>query len=179
MSGKFPSLGDFDIPTELIDLHEWVADAFIDDEFGHACQLVYPQQDSQCPNCIRDPKTKQSSGIYNGTGPFPFEPHTVCPYCGGAGREVDNPTDPIRLRIYWDRKSWIDIGVQFDVADSVAMTIGYMVDLPKVEKAEYIILEKPVEGIRRWAVERLGEAVPWGFHHDRYFLQYVRRLRGG
>ena len=112
MSGKFPGLGDFDIPTEIIDLHEWVADAFIDDEFGHDCSLIYPQQDSQCINCVRDPKTQQSSNIYNGTGPIPFENHTICPRCGGAGKEVDNPKEPIRLRIYWDRKSWIDIGVQ-------------------------------------------------------------------
>jgi hypothetical protein len=178
MAGKFPSLGDFDIPTEIIDLHEWVADAFIDDEFGHPCTLIYPHQDTECPNCIRDPRTKRSSGIYKTGGPTPFPNHTTCPYCGGEALATE-VTEPIRLRVYWQPKDWIDIGIKIDNPDQTAMTIGYMVDLPKVEKAQCILLEKKMATVRKYKCKRKGEAAPWGFHHDRYFIQYMERTGGG
>jgi hypothetical protein len=51
MSGKFPSLGEFNIPSDVFDIHEWVVDEFIDGELGSECLLIYPDKYTECPNC--------------------------------------------------------------------------------------------------------------------------------
>lgn len=168
----------FSIPAELFSLHEEIADYFIDGEIGETAQLIYPSKKTECDNCKIDPVTGQSSNIYKTGGPIPFTNHTLCPRCNGEGRLNLPNSDNINLRVYWDAKSWIDVGIDFNIADSVAMTIGYMSDLHKLEKAQQIVLENTLSGIRRYSCERLGEAVPWGFRR-RYFLQYLKRFGGG
>jgi hypothetical protein len=179
MANVFPSRGDFLLPSELIDEHEWMADFLLDGETGHTCTLYYPSKPTECDNCLIDPSTGRSSHIYKVGGPIPFQNYTVCPRCGGSGRNVLPQTEEISLRVYWNSKDWIDVGPKFDVADGVAMTIGYMTDLPAMEKAEKILLNTDVQEMRRWLCERMGEAVPHGFRQKRYFIQYVKRIGGG
>ena len=59
------------------------------------------------------------------------------------------------------------------------MIIGFMRDLPKIEKADRILLNKDTEVFRKWVCERSGEAIPWGLAQDRYFAQMLRRVGGG
>lgn len=170
---------DFSIASDLLDTHESMSDAIIDD-LGQDCALIYPASIVECDNCILDPSTGRSSGIYKTGGPVPFPNYTVCPRCGGEGREKIEETESITLRVYWEPKSWIKLGgVDFAQPDGLAMTIGYMTALPKIERAERILLNSDVQHMRRWTCEREGEAAPWGFRQNRYFVQYVRRIRGG
>jgi len=178
MADKIPSLGNFTIPDSVIDAHEWVSDAFID-SLGKTCILVYPPKITECPNCYYDPRSGRSSGVYRSGGPVSFANNTTCPWCGGEGRSSDNVTEDIKLRIYWTPKEWQNIGVPIDAADEMAQIIGYMSDLPKVEKATEIILNKDVQGIKQYRCQREGEAVPWGFRQTRYFVQFVKRIGGG
>ena len=59
------------------------------------------------------------------------------------------------------------------------MVIGYMTDLPKLEQADRILVNKDVQGMRRWMCERMGEARPHGFAQNRYFIQMLQRTGGG
>jgi hypothetical protein len=179
MGGKFPSRGDFTIPSAVFDEHEWMVDSLIDGEIGQSVTLYYPPKPTQCDNCKLDPETGLSSNIYNGGGPIPFTDFMKCPRCGGLGRLELPQTDTIDLRVYWNSSSWIDIGVRFESSEGVAMTIGYMVDLPKLEKATSLLVHANLEGVRRYLCEREGEAVPHGFRRKRYFIQYVKRIGGG
>ena len=54
-----------------------------------------------------------------------------------------------------------------------------MEHLPKVEKADRILLNKSTSTYRKWVCERQGEAIPWGLAQDRYFSQMLRRVAGG
>jgi len=179
MAGVFPARGDFTLPAGILDEHEWLSDFLLDGETGHTCTIYYPPKPTECDNCIFDPTTGRSSNIYKTGGPIPFQNHTICPRCGGAGRSTIRTTEDVKLRIYWQPKDWIDIGVKFDVAYGVAMTIGYMTDLPKIERAEKILLNTNILEMRRWFCKRAGEAVPHGFRQKRYFIQYVERIGGG
>lgn len=179
MANKFPSRGDFEIPTEILDEHEWLSDALIDGETGHSCRLYYPAYPTECDNCLLDPRTGKSSNIYKAGGPIPFQNFTICPRCGGSGRSSTKSTENVKLRIYWEPRDWIDIGVKFNVAYGICMTIGYMTDLPKIEKAQQILLNADLAPIRRWLCTRAGEAVPHGFRQNRYFIQYLERIGGG
>jgi hypothetical protein len=178
MSNKFPSLGDFSIPSTVFDTHEWMTDFLLDGDTGHECTLYYPDKNTECDNCHFSSRIGRSSGIYKTGGPIPFPAHGTCPRCGGRGRLSLPQTDTIDLRIYWETRFWIDIGVKFNASNNIAMTIGYMVDLPKMEKADKVLLNSSQQYIRRWMCQRAGEAIPHGFRRNRYFIQYVERISG-
>jgi hypothetical protein len=172
-------LQDLNISDTIIGSHEFVADALIDGPTGQICELVYPvTKNASCPNCIYSPRERKSSNIYKDGGPIPFPDHTICPWCGGAGRSSRAKTEEVRLRVYWSQKDWIISG-PVESPNTKVMIIGYMKDLPKIEKCDKILLNKAVETYRQWMCERDGEATPWGLSQDRYFSQMLRRVGGG
>ena len=163
----------------MVSTHEYLADALIDGPTGHVCQLIYPvTKNSVCPNCIYSPRQKRSSNIYKSGGPVPFENHTTCPWCGGEGRSSREMKEDIRLRVYWSQKDW-SISSPVENPDSSVMVVGYIYNLPKLEKADRILVNKNTSAYKKWIFERAGEAIPWGMAQDRYFAQMLRRVGGG
>jgi len=175
MSDRIPEYGNFDIPNELIELHEWICDEFIDGPFGHISTLVYPPKKTECPNCKISPSTGRSSNIYKSGGPQPFTNHTTCPWCGGVGRQSLAQTDSIRLRTYWNPKDWTKFGIKVENPEGLVMVIGYMDDYPKLERAKEVVIDSNIAGIRRLTCKRSGEMKPWGFRQARYFVQMMDR----
>ena len=55
-----------------------------------------------------------------------------------VGHKAVETTEDITLRIYWNRKFWVDIGIPIDIPDGSIQTISYMTDLEKKE-AKYLI----------------------------------------
>lgn len=51
---------------------------------GRPCRFVMPGPRAQCPNCLFDPVAMRSSGVYNGSGPRPFN-RPPCPVCNRSG----------------------------------------------------------------------------------------------
>ena len=178
MADKLPKIGNITIPDHVLDMHEVGTDALIDG-LGTECSLIYPPKITECPNCYYDPRSRRSNNIYKSGGPKPFDNNTTCPWCGGAGRSTSSETEDITLRTYWSPKEWTVFAGSIVNPESVIQAIGYMTDLPKLEKAAEILLNKDVEGIRKYKCSREGEAVPWGFRKNRYFSQFLRRAGGG
>ena len=86
--------------------------------------------------------------------------------------------EDIRLRVYWSQKDW-SISSPVENPDSSVMVVGYMYNLPKLEKADRILVNKNISAYKKWIFEREGEAIPWGMAQDRYFAQMLRRVGGG
>jgi hypothetical protein len=179
MADKIPIWGNFNIPSEVFDIHEWVSDEFIDGDIGSTCTLVFPAKREACDNCLFDPHTNRSANIYRTGGPTEFNNHQICPRCQGNGFLEQPSTDTIRLRIYWEQSAWRDIGIKVADPTGLCMVIGYMVDLPKLEKANVVLLNDDIKDIRNYSCARDGEAKPWGFRGDRYFAQMMKRTGGG
>lgn len=179
MADKLPFLGNFNIPSEVFDTHEWVADEFIDGELGSTCTLTFPAKREACDNCLYDTHTNRSANIYRTGGPIPFNNHQICPRCQGVGKLSEPVTDSIRLRVYWEPSYWKDIGVKVADPEGICVVIGYMADLPKLERANTILLNDELKNIRNYRCARDGEALPWGFRRDRYFQQMMKRTGGG
>jgi len=177
MSGKFLDRGDFDIPSAVFDEADWIIDAFLDGIIGKNCTLVYPPKSSECTNCVFDLRTGRSSGLYKAGGPYSFIVGDVCPVCGGEGLSLLPQEETIKLRVYWSNKDWIRISPPLNIPNALAQVIGYMVDLPKLERAKEVILDSDFDQYKRWRVQRAGEAVPWGFQR-RYFVQFMERISG-
>lgn len=177
MADKFPTLGDFTIPSYVYDVHEWVADSYLDGEIGSDCTLIYPDKYTECPNCIFNNQTKRSSGVYKAGGPQSFS-NTICPVCFGIGRLQERVTAAIKLRVYFSAKEWKELGINVADPDGIAVCIGYMDDLDKLEKATKILVINTLEK-RKFTYTREGEALPYGFRRDRYFIQKLKRVQGG
>jgi hypothetical protein len=180
MADKFSNRPDFEIPSSLIDEHEWVSDEFIDGPFGKDCLLEFPQIDSECPNCFFDPISKRSTNIYKTGGPISFTDHTTCPHCGGAGRSAIAPeTEAIRLRVYWSAGKWGSMSPLMGNPEADCRVIGYTEHLPKFERAAFMLIQSGLQTTRRWRCVREGEARPHGFRGNRYFQQVLKRVGGG
>ncbi len=179
MADKLPTLGNFDIPGEVLDMHEWVADEFIDGELGSTCTLVFPAKREECDNCIYDPYSKRSSNIYKTGGPISFANHGICPRCQGKGILELPYTETMRLRIYWDSSSWREIGIKVADPQGRCIVIGYMNQLANFERCNTVLLNNELKNIRNFRAVREGEAQPWGFRQNRYFTQVMRRTGGG
>ena len=178
MADKLPKIGNITIPSHILDMHEVGADAMID-SLGKTCSLIYPEKVIECPNCYYDSRERRSTNIYKTGGPKPFDNNTMCPWCGGEGRSSSRETEDIVLRIYWSPKDWSTYAGTIENPEGVAQLIGYLKDLPKVERATEILLNSAIKGTKRYICQREGEATPWGMRQDRYFSQFVRRVGGG
>jgi len=179
MADRIPALGDFEIPSEVLDMHEWIADEFIDGELGSTCTLIFPANREECDNCIYDPHTGRSSDIYKTGGPIPFANYGHCPRCQGRGVLTLPSTDTMRLRTYWESASWRELGIKVADPDGRCVVIGYMVELAKFERANTVLINDDLTDIRNFQAVRDGEAQPWGFRRNRYFTQLMKRTGGG
>jgi hypothetical protein len=174
MGGKFPNRADFHIPGELLDLHEFLSDALIDD-LGNPCTIIYPPIASECPNCIYSPETGRSSDIYKTGGPSPFTNFTICPECGGEGRLYKEVTEVITMIVYWNPKSWYTVSTTIVSPDGMAQVIGYLTDLPKIQKAKSVVLNSDTSAMVRYNTVLSGEPQLWGFRQNRYFIAFMKR----
>ncbi len=179
MADKIPALGNFDIPSEIFDLHEWVADEFIDGELGSTCTLIFLAKREACDNCKFDPQTNRSSHIYKTGGPISFANYSTCPRCQGNGYLEVPQTESMRLRVYWESSAWREIGIKVADPTGRCVVIGYMANLAKFERANTVLLNDELKNIRNYVCVRDGEAHPWGFRRDRYFQQVMVRTGGG
>ena len=138
--------------------------------FTRTAKLVFPEKREQCPNCFLDTMgtSTRSVSIYRSGGPYPFERGMPCPYCEGKGYKAVETSEDVSLRIYYDRKSWVSIGVPINIPEGAIQTICDMADLPKLAKCKYMIPE--YDGIQNYDTsaryERDGASIPQGFKQN-------------
>lgn len=145
--------------------------------FARPATLVYPAKKEDCPNCTYSSfgvKT-QSISIYSQGGPIPFERGMPCPYCHGKGYKEIEATEDITIRMYWDRKYWIDVGAKVDVPDLMMQTVAFMTDFDKINKANYLIPHySNMDRYVNQKFQRHGQSYPQGFKQNdvKYFVTF-------
>ena len=151
--------------------------------FTRTVTLVYPEKREQCPNCYMNTlgTRNKSVSLYRPGGPYPFERGMPCPYCNGKGYKAIETTEDITLRIYWDRKSWVNIGPAIDIPDGSIQTIAYMTDLPKIEQCKHMIPNYDgIENYDKGRYEKSGPSHPQGFkqNNTKYIVTFWNRIDG-
>ena len=73
------------------------------------------------------------------------------------------------MRVYYNRKDFIDIGFEADVPNNVIQTIGYMSDYADIAKAKELLVSVGAHNQGRY--KRLSEPFPQGFKQNP--TQYV------
>jgi hypothetical protein len=148
--------------------------------FTRTGRLVYPEKKEECPNCYLDTlgTGTRSISLYKTGGPYPFERGMPCPYCGGKGYKAIESFDDIILRIYWDKKFWVNTDFKIDVPDGAIQTISYMTDLDKINKAKYLLpLYDGIENYDESRFEKAGPSFPQGFKQNetKYVVTFWKR----
>ena len=151
--------------------------------FTRTATLVYPEKKEDCPNCILDTMgtRNRSVSMYQPGGPYPFERGMPCPYCGGQGYKAIESSDEVTLRIYWDRKSWYNVGIPIDIPNGMIQTISYLSDLEKIEQCKYMIPNYDgIENYDKAKYEKNGPSFPQGFKQNttKYVVTFWNRLDG-
>lgn len=83
---------------------------------------------------------------------------------------------PVKLKVYADPKTWINVAGNIAVPDGTIQTVGYMSDLPKILQAKAMIVHDEIKGYKELRYERMGEYTPTGFKLDRYFSCFWKRV---
>lgn len=152
--------------------------------FTRPAILVYPEKKEQCPNCYLDTMGTRTRSVsyYRSGGPYPFERGMPCPYCNGKGYKAIEVSEEVSVRIYYDRKSWVQIAIPVNIPDGAIQTICDMTDLPKIEKCKYMIPQ--YDGIQNYdsnaRYERDGVSHPQGFKQNptKYAVTFWNRING-
>jgi len=165
----------FNIPETLVkDIFSEAKD-YIINNWGKNCTLHYISGAEDC-NCNVKPE-----GFDN----HPFHEQGYqhgCPYCGGSGKRSVVSTEVVKLRIIQDPKQFRnlvpeELKAKLQVPQSIAFTIGFAVDLPKVMKCEYIILNSDANNINPNKYRRYGKPIDgYSIVQSRYFTILWERI---
>lgn len=163
------------IPSGVFTKYREYADAMID-QFGINCTIYYPSKREVCSNCVADGIGNKSGNVFK-SGGHANAFNRGCVYCGGNGYKEVEYTDTISLRVYHRASDFRKVTtLNVDIPEGTIMVIGYIYDLPKFERANYIKINTSQEAYREFKYERQGEPRIHGLQHNRYFLCFMSRI---
>jgi len=163
------------IPQEVYDLYNQTVRDMNNLNFGVNCLLTYPEKRSDCPNCIFDPLNKKSSNQYTSSGPIPFATG-LCPYCNGIGYLNTAETESIKMRVYFDKRSFAKFPTFITVADGHVMSIGNIEDISKVMRAVSVVFNTDIVPYKQYTYILDGEPVPFGIGESKEFAAIWHRI---
>jgi hypothetical protein len=163
------------IPQEVFDIYNEFADDFINDNFGVNCTIYYPPKSIACSNCQTDPIGQKVANRFQHGAPSPFIARG-CDFCGGSGYKESVVNETIKLRIYDEPKHWIKISSFANVADGDVQIIGFLSDSPKLQSANYIIVNSDQAVFGDFKYQLASECLPHGFKKNRYFIALLKRV---
>ena len=164
------------IPTGVFNIYNEAVELF-----ERTVTLVYPEKKEQCPNCYLDTMgtRTRSVAVYKPGGPYPFGRGMPCPYCDGLGYKAIETEEEIELRIYWEPSKWYNVGFAVDLPEGSIQTICNMKDLPKLERAKYLIPKSygNIANYHTMRYTRAGSSYPQGFKQnpEKYAVTFWQR----
>ena len=144
--------------------------------FNRTCTAVYPETRTKCANCLTNTFGGRSVNFYRTGGPIPFNRGTPCPLCGGEGFKLTETEETVELRIYYQKKNFIDVGFEVNVPSNVIQTIGYMDDYKKLTSAKELLVDVGKHNQGRY--KRLSEPYTQGFKQNptQYIVIFWERI---
>ena len=144
--------------------------------FNRTCTLVYPEKKERCVNCFTNTIGGRSVNSYRSGGPISFNRGTVCPLCTGEGFKLIETTKSVEMRVYYNRKEFIDVGVEVDIPSNVIQTVGLMSDYADITKAKELLV--PVGAYNQGRYKRINEPYPQGFKQNptQYIVIFWERV---
>ena len=129
--------------------------------FGVTCQLVYTEKYEEISTTYDNIPDNRSLNSHRRPQPQYRRENKVI-------REVEKKED-IKLKVYWDSKSWTKIGGDMVIPNGSIQTIFFATDLDKIMRAKELIVHKDILSLREMRFVKHGEPFPMGLKQDRYF----------
>lgn len=144
--------------------------------FNRTATVVYPERQEKCPNCYQNTMGGRSVNYYRSGGPIPFSRGVPCPLCKGKGFRNVEATDSVELRIYHNKRDFINVGFNVDVPNNVIQTVGYMSDYVKLTRAKEILVDIGTHNKGRY--KRISEPYTQGFKQNptQYIVIFWERV---
>lgn len=155
------------IPESVFDKYYDIIDSTINDIFGINCELVFVEQVEEISNTYDNIPPNKSINVHRkNDGDYKRE--------GKTFREVEKK-ETIKLKVYWDSKSWTKIGNAMVIPDNSIQTIFFASDLDKIMRAKYLLVHKDIADKREFRFVKFGEPFPMGLRQNRYFGCFWQR----
>lgn len=165
-----------DIPSDVLrDMQAALDD--VHDLKVKPCRLIYPPRLTAC-SCVVDPIGKKPYGYGLHGGPLPTPNLTNCPMCGGTGKKQTEQSEVIDLAVNWHPSQYQKIGDQtIRLPAGSILTKGYINLLPKVVRAQELIVNIDLEGYIKYRYKLYGEPIdPYSIFRSHYFMAFWERI---
>lgn len=140
------------------------------------CLLVYPPRMTACSNCLQDPIGKKSANRYRHGGPIPFG-NGICPACGGNGYFAQEESETLYLSTKVIAKKNYELPVEVSLPDGLLKVKGFLVDAPKLQRADYILHNTAIDGYLHRKYKKHEEIVSASnIVQNRYFTCVMIRV---
>jgi hypothetical protein len=149
------------IPESVFDKYYDVVDSTFT-IFGVTCQLVYVEKFEEISNTFDNIPSNKSINSHRKRGPEQYKRQNK------VIKEVEK-TEDIKLKVYWDSKSFVKTGGNIVLPDNSIQTIFFASDLGKIVRAKELIAHKDIKDKKEMRFQRTGEPFPMGLRQNRYF----------
>ena len=148
------------IPDSVFDKYFDVVDSTFT-IFGVDCKLIYIDKVEEIADTYDNIPDRRSINVHRrDTGQFNREDKVY--------KDVET-TENIRLKVYWDNKSWMKVGGNMVLPDQGIQTIFFATDLSKIQRANYLIVHNDISATKEMKFQQFGDAFPMGLKQTRYF----------
>jgi hypothetical protein len=155
------------IPESVFTKYYDIIDSTINDIFGIDCQLVFTEKVEEISDTFDNiPYNKSVNAHRRRSDNYKRGEKTF--------KEVEKQ-ETIRLKVYWDSKSWYKAGGDIVVPDNSIQTIFFASDLDKVMRAKYLLVHDTIKELRHFKFTKFGEPFPMGLRQNRYFGCFWQR----
>jgi len=148
------------IPESVFDKYFDVVDSTFT-IFGVTCQLVYIETVEEIVNTYDNIPSNRSINAHR-------RPQDQYRRQDKVIKEVEKFED-IKIKVYWDSKSWIKVGGDMVIPDNSVQTIFYATDLDSIMRAKELIVHKDIKDLKEMRFKKFGEPFPLGLRQVRYF----------
>lgn len=148
------------IPESVFDKYYDVVDSTFT-IFGVTCQLVYVEEVEEISNTYDNiPENRSVNAQRRRQGTYKRQDKVI--------KQVEK-TEDIKLKVYWDSRSFIKPGGNIVVPDNSIQTIFFASDMGKIVRAKELIVHKDIKDKKEMRFQRAGEPFPMGLRQNRYF----------
>jgi len=154
------------IPTGIFRAYEQVTDAMMSTTTGFAspCLIKYTSTIETSNTSLPNIKKRKTMDVQMSDTDFKR---------GTTTYKKVSRTEPINLRVYWDKKDFKKFG-NIEIPDGSVMTIGKYTDMLKINKAARLVINTDKTGNIDWEFEKASEPTLFGLTSKEFMCIWKR-----
>lgn len=152
------------IPQAVFDKYDEFASAMVD-ELGETCELIYPDTITTLATTVSTLKQKKTMLLEPGDHGFARSTENL----------IATPNkETVKFRVYWDKKAYKKLS-DVSVPEGGIMCISKLVTLPKIRKANGLVIHKVVDGSHEeFLFQKFAESQLHGLNNN-YVISFWAR----